>query len=123
MPDKGKGRMVESRTSTGRKRRRIGDNDSIATSSGEEESEPESLSTPGGREDDPVEDVTDTFARSRTLQVRDGKASGTQKTVRFYDQAQDEAERRELKRKSRKLERDFVGKIGLGSTSAILTNG
>lgn len=76
----------------------------------EEESEEEEPATPSA-DGDGVEDVTDAMQDGTThiTEPDEPPRTRTSKSVRFYDPNQDESERREVKRKSRALEREFIG--------------
>lgn len=111
MPDKGKGRMVEVLPDSPPKRRRIDPNSAPQSSfDNEEEEEEEEEAEESEANDDDVEDVTEMMTGQNGTISRGARDSRSQKTARFYDQAQDEGERRELKKKARKLEREFTGK-------------
>ncbi|TKX27356.1 non-structural maintenance of chromosome element 4 [Elsinoe australis] len=75
----------------------------------EDEDEEEEPATPSA-DGDGVEDVTDAMQDGTThiTEPDEPPRTRTSKSVRFYDPNQDESERREVKRKSRALEREFI---------------
>ncbi|KAF4548765.1 Nse4-like protein [Elsinoe fawcettii] len=99
------------------KRRRISRDASPSIQGDDDIESEEELSPTPSPGDDQVEDVTDAITGNTSIAESANETSGLQddaqatrstgKTVRFYDPKQDERERREIKRKSRALERDF----------------